>query len=250
MRKVCLLLVALFTFVLLAIALTALAHRHRPRLQPVGDPLGKRWQLVFRDEFNGTSVDRRKWRTGFNNNNVTTRRKDCLERGGNLILYLPGDGTGCNLSSVANKAGATGYALPIGGYVEARVRFPGRGTLPTSVLFNWCGFWTAGRDWPGAGEIDIAETLGRLTVNYHSPEGAINTGSPHGAWGNSWHVYGAYRGATQVRVYWDGKLVRTINTSDNGKPQPIRFNNGWRKGSITRTGPAGDVLVDWVRAWQ
>jgi hypothetical protein len=213
-------------------------------LQPVGDPLGKSWTLVFDDEFNGTAVDTSKWAlTAFSNNNVTSTPWDCRESGGHLTMDLPGNGTGCDMSS-------TTYALSVGDYVEARIYFPGPGTLPTPTIYNWPGFWAASRNWPASGEIDIAEGLNNLTINYHSPLGAHNTGSPPGNWGNSWHVYGVYRAATQDQVYWDGKLVRTIITSDNGQPELIRLNIGTRVNRILQTGPAGDVLVDWVRAWR
>ena len=70
-------------------------------LQPVGDPLGRSWTEVFDDEFNGTSIDKSRWvaLNGWGNNNVTSSAKNCTESGGDLVLALPGDGTGCDLYS-------------------------------------------------------------------------------------------------------------------------------------------------------
>ena len=68
----------------------------------MGDPQGKTWTLAFDDEFNGTSIDTTKWDV-FNgvhpNNGVTSAAADCSESGGYLHLDVPGNGTGCNISS-------------------------------------------------------------------------------------------------------------------------------------------------------
>ena len=224
-------------------------------VQPVGDPLGRAWTEVFDDEFNGTSIDKSRWvaLNGWGNNNVTSNAKNCSESGGNLILALPGDGTGCDLySSQKDGAGANAHDLLVGDYLEARIWFPGPGSSPTSTLDNWPAFWAydGSGNWL-AGENDIAEALGHMEFNYHST-GQNSTASPPGNWGNSWHVYGIYRSATQVQVFYDGVLVQTLATSDNGGPESIMFTSGVTDaccGAPAVYGPAGNVLVDWVREW-
>ena len=224
-------------------------------VQPVGDPLGRAWTEVFDDEFNGTSIDKSRWvaLNGWGNNNVTSNAKNCSESGGNLILALPGDGTGCDLySSQKDGAGANAHDLLVGDYLEARIWFPGPGSSPTSTLDNWPAFWAydGSGNWL-AGENDIAEALGHMEFNYHST-GQNSTASPPGNWGNSWHVYGIYRSATQVQVFYDGVLVETLATSDNGGPESIMFTSGVTDaccGAPAVYGPAGNVLVDWVREW-
>jgi hypothetical protein len=205
---------------------------------PVGDPLGRAWTGVLDDEFNGTAIDTSKWvaLNGWGNNNVTSNAKNCTEGGGNLILALPGDGTGCDLFSSKNfGAGANSHDLLVGEYIEARIWFPGPGTAPTSTLYNWPAFWTydGSSNWL-AGENDIAEPLGTMSYNYHSTTSDQNV-TPPGLWGNSWHVYGIYRGATQVQVFYDGVLVATV---------PICC------GAPSAYGAAGNVLVDWMRDWK
>ena len=102
-----------------------------PGSQPMGDPQGKTWTLAFDDEFNGTSIDTTKWDV-FNgvhpNNDVTSAAADCSESGGYLHLDVPGNGTGCNISSAwqpytGAPTGANAWELAIGDYVEARVWF-------------------------------------------------------------------------------------------------------------------------------
>ena len=226
-------------------------------LQPVGDPLGRNWTAIFDDEFNGTSIDASRWvgLNGWSNNNVTSNAKNCTESGGNLILALPGDGTGCDLySSTTYGAGANAHSLLVGDYLEARIWFPGPGSSPTSTIDNWPAFWAydGSGNW-NAGENDIAEALGSMEYNYHGSSGCRNINlRPPGNWGNSWHVYGVYRTATQVQVFYDGVLVGTQTTCDNGGPEPIMFTSGASNaccGAPSVYGAAANVLVDWVREW-
>jgi hypothetical protein len=236
------------------------------QVQPFGDPLGRSWTSVLTDEFNGTSIDTSKWLalTGWGNNNVTSNPKNCTESGGNLILALPGDGTGCDLYSMksdgSGPAGVNSRSLNVGDYLEARIWFPGPGTSPTATLDNWPAFWaytSNDNNWLG-GENDIAEAINNLQYNYHAGtvsninaySGNIN---PPGNWGNSWHVYGIYRDTSQVKIFYDGVLVGTQPTHDNGAAEGIMFNSGESLaccGAPTVHGAAGNVLVDWVRGWR
>ena len=112
--------------------------------------------------------------------------------------------------------------LPVGGYAEARISFPGNGT----AIYNWPAWWTSGPNWPAAGENDIAEGLGTLTENYHSPSGSHNPSTIPGTWSNGFHVYGLHRMASSADAYWDGQLVMSYATDDNGLPQSLILNVG------------------------
>jgi hypothetical protein len=147
-------------------------------------------------------------------------------------------------SSPGDGAGANGFLLPVGGYAEARVLFPGNGTS----IYNWPAWWTSGPGWPAAGEHDIAEGLGSLTVNYHSLSGSHNQGVIPGTWSNAFHVYGLHRKATSADVYWDGRLVKSYSTDDNGGAQSLLLNVG--RGNTAVYGTGSQVKVDYVRAWR
>ena len=211
----------------------------------------KAWSLAFADEFNGTSLDLSRWSpmNGAKMNGVTTYASNVSVTGGNLVLTLASSTSGAFVSSApSDGAGANGYLLPVGSYAEARVYFPGNG----SAIYNWPAWWAAG-PWgsgqcgPDAGEHDIAEGLGSLTVNYHSTRNCTNMGTVSGTWSNGFHVYGLYRGPGYADVYWDGQLVKHYTTYDNGGGESLLLNVG--RGATDAFGAASQVKVDWVRAW-
>ena len=208
------------------------------------------WKMAFDDEFSGTSVDTSKWAVGNGGdvNAVTTSASDVSEHDGYLSLELSSSSTGsvvCSGGDDTPCGGTTadGYALPVGGYAEARIWFPGSGT----TIDNWPAWWTSGDNWPASGEADIAEGLGDLTVNYHSPSGPHNQNTVPGDWSSGWHVYGLYRGSGFDDVYWDGKLVKSFPTDDNGQPEAMILNVGRGRNAVY--GAASAVKVDYVRAW-
>ena len=213
--------------------------------QPLG--VAGTWTLAFSDEFNGASLDLSKWSTvdGWQMNGVTTRASNVAVSGGNLVLTLASSTSGAEICSGSEcGAGAGAFHVNVGNYAEARVYFPGSGT----TIYNWPAWWISGPSWPSAGEHDIAEGLGQLTVNYHSPSGAHNQGGVPGTWSNAFHVYGVHRKATSADVYWDGVLVKSYRTDDNGQGQSLIFNIG--EGSSHVYGAASRMLVDYVRVWK
>jgi Glycosyl hydrolases family 16 len=188
-----------------------------------------------------------KWTTlnGRRMNNVTASASNVAVSGGNLILTLASSTSGAFISSSHSDGAGVGYLLPVGAYTEARVLFPGDGR----TIYNWPAWWTSGPSWPNAGEHDIAEGLGGLTVNYHSPSGVHNQGTVPGTWSDAFHTFGLHRKATSADVYWDGVLVRSHPTDDNGAGQSLLFNVGSHSSGGNVFGAAGQMRVDYVRVW-
>jgi len=209
------------------------------------------WKLVFNDEFNGTSLDTSRWTAlhDWNINNVRNNAANVSVANGNLVLTLASKKSGGGVSSAPHDgAGKNGYLLRVGDYVEARIYFPGSSA---EGVYNWPAWWASGPNWPAAGEHDIAEgTRSGLTVNYHSASGQYQLGGVPGVWFNDFHTYGVLRTAGKAEVYWDGVLVKSYKTDDNGRGQALILNVGKSGARPAVTGRASRVKVDYVRAWR
>jgi beta-glucanase (GH16 family) len=197
------------------------------------------WKLVFSESFSGHSLDPNVWNAhnGWTNQNAATDSLSNVKlRNGQAILTLASDSSGAEL-------GTRHFALKVGEFAEARIRFAGNG----HTIYNWPAFWLSGPDWPRGGENDIAEGFGALTINYHAPTVVRHSGPISGDWANRFHIFGIYRGRWQSHVYWDGKLIGNYNTDDNGAPEALLLTLG--SGNQIRTGPSGAMAIDFVRAW-
>lgn len=180
---------------------------------------------------------------GLDVNNVTTSAANVAVSKSNLVLTLASSTSGAAVCSCTNGGAKNDFAVAVGQYAEARVNFPGSGT----TIYNWPAWWISGPNWPAAGENDVAEGLGTLTVNYHSPSGAHNHGTIPGTWSNAFHVYGVLRNSSTSDVYWDGKLVMSYATDDNGQGEQLLVNVG--DANTHAYGTGSQVLVDYVRVF-
>jgi hypothetical protein len=206
---------------------------------------------VFDDEFSGTSLNTNTWNeeNGYKKNGITVSSNDETVSSGNLVLTLSSTSTGAEIST-------NSYELPVGGFAEARIDFPGNGTN----IYNWPAWWTAGPGWPTSGEQDILEGDGAASINYHyqtpgctitntndcdSQRGAYNV---PGDWANAFHTYGLYRGNGYVEFYYDGTSVDKYNlaSTDDGGGENLILTNGCYSGCSV----GAQVKVDYVRAWQ
>lgn len=127
-------------------------------------------------------------------------------------------GTSCEwLSTKLVTKGKVGFKY---GRIEARIKGPiGQGT--------WGAFWLLGSNidktpWPGCGEIDVTELLGRLpktTLGYtHGPLSGgggrgdkVEMKTPHSA---EYHTYAVDWLPDQIRYYLDGVAFVTVDKSD------------------------------------
>jgi hypothetical protein len=81
--------------------------------------------LAFSDEFNATTLDTSKWNNGGKHqNDVWNDPSNVWLNRGDAVLSLSSRTTGAMLySGPVDGIGANHYQLPVGGYVEARIRF-------------------------------------------------------------------------------------------------------------------------------
>lgn len=194
---------------------------------------------MFDDEFNGRWLNTHVWtrHNGYvNQNNVTDHARNVSVSDGSAALTLASRTSGAAIETID-------ASLRVGDVAEARVEFAGTG----GTVYNWPAFWTAGPHWPASGENDVAEGLNTLTVNYHSLSGTLNEGTVQGTWVGSFHTYAVRRLAHRSEVFWDGRLVRSYRTDDDGGPQHLIFTVG--SGLKLVTGRNSRLLVDYARIW-
>ena len=212
---------------------------------------------VWRDEFDGNSLDGTKWTAlngGWKDENQQVR--NCYTRsdeninvsGGslNLIgLYKPGATcTGGNTKTGNFTSGfvqTKNKAYFKYGYIEARIKMPKNKS-------TWPGFWMSpnnspyGPGWPDWGEIDIVETKGSnrqfaasdahwrdkntptgQTGSHRNRQGVI----PSSKFGTNndtteWHTYGVKWTEGKLEYFIDGELHHTItefkNSNSTGSP--------------------------------
>ena len=123
-------------------------------------------------------------------------------------------GTNCEwISSKYVTKGLVGFKY---GRIEARVKGPAGGG-------SWAAFWMLGADidqrpWPGCGEIDVVELLGRdpKTV-YGTPHGPASgqsyTTDLESGFANDFHTYAVDWLPDQITWYLDGKAYGSLNRS-------------------------------------
>jgi hypothetical protein len=210
----------------------------------VGDPGS--WKLVFDDEFNAPESWGSVWSQMRGNhwtmNNVSTDIANVSVGGGAMSLRLASSSVGGYAATCSNDGGG-GFTMGYG-YAEARIQLPMSG----NQIVGWPAWWIVGPNWPAGGEADILEGLGgHATSNYHSSNGTDNSNSIPGNWyDGAWHTYGVDRQPGQNTIYWDGNVVRTYKTYDNGTPQCLILNIGSGQGPTIN---GATMNVDYVRVW-
>jgi beta-glucanase (GH16 family) len=196
------------------------------------------WSLVWSDEFNepkGSAVDSTKWSFdigggGWGNNELQTYTK----RLANARLE---DGV---LVITAIKEDHTGPDRLLRGYTSARLltkrkftqtygRFEARIKVPYGQGI-WPAFWMLGDDidtagWPGCGEIDIMEHIGKEPSKafgtLHGP--GYSGANGLSAWyslpspqkfAEDYHVFAVEWERDVIRFYVDGRLYKTRTPAD------------------------------------
>ncbi|MBD5485535.1 MAG: family 16 glycosylhydrolase, partial [Lachnospiraceae bacterium] len=219
------------------------------------------WNLIWNDEFSGTSLDTTKWdyqtgngsayvEAGWGNKEKQIYTKTNTTVGdGKLTITAKkeadGSYTSARLRTVKEEIGengkaAVGEALQIGAYgkVEAKIKMPtGDGV--------WPAFWMLPHDseygtWAASGEIDIMEARGRLpgevcgTIHYGAtwPNNASYGKTYNFANGDSidqYHVYTIEWDPTVMKWYVDGELYSSysdwysVQSESGNYPYPAPF---------------------------
>ena len=244
---------------------------HRPTFSPHPDT-----NLVFSDEFAGpagSSPDSSKWVAmnqcdDWGSLSCNTRRRDNVSLDGQGDLRIRAirqnwtdsyGRTGTWTTARLETQRHFGFTY---GTIEARIKVPaGKGF--------WPSFWTraaTATGWPATGEIDVMEVLGDDPATYYcsvygSSNGTnrLSTTIAHTdstSLASGFHVYEARWSATKVDFLLDGTLCASIPTTGlvSFAPQQLlvgmAVGGGWPGSPDASTPSTGDMLVDWVRAYQ
>ncbi|OGX84571.1 hypothetical protein BEN47_16010 [Hymenobacter lapidarius] len=195
--------------------------------------------LVWSDEFNGSSLDQTKWGydlggNGWGNNelqNYTNSNDNSFVNGGNLTIQARRQQSGSNAYTSARLL-TKGKQTFVYGRIDTRAKIPkGKGV--------WPAIWMLGADidqnnWPKCGEIDIMELRGsrpkELLPTMHFADGAGarrlkgTTNTVAVDLSEDYHIYSVVRSKDQIRMFLDGQLYYTFGTADTaGASYP--FNN-------------------------
>jgi beta-glucanase (GH16 family) len=202
--------------------------------QTAGGPQGD-WNIVWSDEFDGTSVNTNIWTYEVGNNDGW---------GNNELEYYTSSADNSYVSNgflhiVALRQSIDGYPYSSarmkteGLYSAEYGRFEFRASLPSGAGF-WPALWMLGANfdtvgWPGCGEIDIMENNGSDLTNV---QGSLHSGSdetqvytlPRGSVTN-FHLYLLEWTTNAISWYVDGARYETqTNWSSSVGTYPTPFN--------------------------
>ena len=241
------------------------------------------WNIVWSDEFNGTSINKKIWTFENGNNNGWGNMEREYYTHNTNNAYVDGNGL---LHIVALHQSTNGFS-----FTSARMKTQGLFITPTYGRIQWraalpAGFgmwpalWMLGSDypavpWPACGEIDVVENHGDNTTFV---QGSLHSGAsaateinftktfsfphtdPNGSSTTNFHIYELDWSATSISWLVDGV---TYETRSGGAPfnQPFFFiMNLAVGGDYTGTTNDSDIIasntfskemqVDYVRIYE
>lgn len=242
------------------------------------------YQLVWSDEFDGTTLNTANWNIEVNGNGggnqelqyYTSRPTNLRVENGILIIESHKENyQGKRYTSA--RINTMNKQTFLYGKIEARIAFPSGGG-------TWPAFWMMGQDysrvgWPACGEIDIVEHVGNepnmnthaLHYPYKSGGNCWSVQKQHENIENQYHTYAIEwlqeeeYGRDIIRFLYDGQLQavqsETLENMDNeffwpfNKPHFILLNmaiGGSMGGQVNEQifNQPIQMKVDWVRVYQ
>jgi beta-glucanase (GH16 family) len=228
------------------------------------------WQLIWSDEFSGTSLNTGNWsyefgNGGWGNNELqyyTNASENIEVSDGSLMITARHEGTGATEYTSARIITKNLFEFEYG-KVEARMKLPlGQGL--------WPAFWTLGANidevsWPACGEIDIMEHVS----NEYMTHGAVHwENNGHSYTGNGvnldpmeFHVYGIIWEENLIRWFVDGMQfyqfpIQASNNTDDAFRHPaflllnMAIGGNWPGYPDALTPFPSSMWVDYVRVYQ
>jgi len=242
---------------------------------PPGAPPGFP-QLVWSDEFSGTSINTANWgfdlgNGGFGNNelqNYTNRTQNARIENGMLVIEARQENLGGSAYTSARMKTQGLRSFGINTWVEARINAPeGQGI--------WPAFWMLGNSistvgWPSCGEIDIMEIQGQNPFRNFGTMHWADVNGAHASFGGifnsssslsaGFHTYAISRTGSAIKWYVDGvqyhegNIAGGINSTSEFQGQFFILLNVAVGGNFVGSPNSSTVFpqqmqVDWVRVW-
>ena len=242
---------------------------------PTGSASLAGWRLAWADEFNGRSLDRRRWNVkndtsvDYDRACITGRERNVFVRDGRLTLRAQKESFTCG----ARRRGyTTAYLDTIGkasftyGRFEIRAKSP---TRPHNSKSLWPAFWLRPDD-GGNGEIDVVELPGGEQYYRAATQAIFYDYTPtkqdnrytftSGYPADGFHTYTTEWEPGVLRWYIDGRKVYQRDRSTTPwfdrvfrRPYHLRLNfqvGGWLGDPDSSTAFPADFQVDYVRVWR
>jgi len=219
-----------------------------PDPEVIPDPDQKNWELVFEENFDGTSVNTTEWSMynsqGHAGNGL--RRPEAFSVANGLLTVTAQMKDGVLVSGgMANKRNYT-Y-----GKFEFRVRTePDPSEVTSGVVLTW----PQSENWPTDGENDIYETTTPASRNpFHTfiHYGADNNQYhfQHNADGTEWHTIAMEWTEDAIKIYRDGVIVYKLTDQKAIPHVPHHLCIQLDAFKTTMTGVV-KMYVDWVKIYQ
>ena len=186
-------------------------------------PRAVTYQLIWSDEFDGTSVNTGNWNLDNGNPNVNNELEyyqgaNATVTGGNLVITAKQQSMGGQPYTSA-KLSTYGKFSTTYGRIEARMKLP-------MVQGTWPAFWMLGNNintgagWPTCGEIDIMEHVNTSnsilgTMHWNGGNGHVQYGSSTTTTPGDFHVYAVEWDNSGIRWYVDNTLYVNGNIANN-----------------------------------
>jgi len=227
------------------------------------------WELVWQDEFDGSSLDTTKWKVDIGGNGWGNNELQYYTAQGNLTLQN-------SILTITAKAQQFGSNQ----YTSAKIKTDGKfnvrfGKIETRMKCPmgqglWPAFWMLGSNystigWPKCGEIDVVEHINSET-KIHGTAHWDNVG--HIYWGGIinndptlFHNYSIIWDSTKIQWFMDDQIYYQLNTL-NGINGTEEFQNSfylilnlavggnWPGYPNANTVFPAEMLVDYVKVYQ